>query len=163
MSVRVDLRWFWLRERGDSRSTPKKGVGWIHANRRATEHQFACGNRARCPRPRLKLGRMSVEIRLAVASDAGAIGQLFARAFANDPVTSWVTPSRARRERLLQRLNTVIARYEGIPRGATYVARDNDTVIGAAIWQPPGPHPISWRTIPFALLAGRALGRDMTR
>jgi ribosomal protein S18 acetylase RimI-like enzyme len=106
---------------------------------------------------------MGVEIRLANPSDAGAIGELFARAFASDPVTSWVTPTAARRQLLLTRLNTAIARYEGIPRGATYVASDAHTLLGAAIWQPPGKRPVSWRAIPFALIAGRALGRDTAR
>jgi ribosomal protein S18 acetylase RimI-like enzyme len=106
---------------------------------------------------------MSVEVRPAVPSDAGAIGDLFARAFADDPVTSWVTPGAARRARLLRRLNTLIARYEGIPHGATYIAIVADTMVGAAIWRPPGARPISWRTIPFALTAGQILGRDMAR
>jgi ribosomal protein S18 acetylase RimI-like enzyme len=104
-----------------------------------------------------------VDVGLAVPADAGAIGDLYSRAFSNDPVTSWVTPDAVRRARLLRRLNTAIARYEGIPRGATYVARDAGAIVGATIWQPPGAHPLSWHSIPFALSAGRALGRDMGR
>jgi ribosomal protein S18 acetylase RimI-like enzyme len=104
-----------------------------------------------------------VDVGLAVPADAGAIGDLYSRAFSNDPVTSWVTPDAVRRARLLRRLNTAIARYEGIPRGATYVARDAGAIVGAAIWQPPEAHPLSWHSIPFALSAGRALGRDMGR
>jgi GNAT superfamily N-acetyltransferase len=106
---------------------------------------------------------MSVVVRLAVPADASAIGSLYSRAFANDPVTSWVTPDAARRERVLRRLNTAIARYEGIPRGATYVAETGGAIVGAAIWQPPGQHPISWRSAPFALRSGAALGRDIPR
>jgi ribosomal protein S18 acetylase RimI-like enzyme len=104
-----------------------------------------------------------MDLRLAVPADAGAIGDLYARAFANDPMTSWVTPDAVRRTQLLRQLNTAIARYEGIPHGATYVAQDAGAVVGAAIWQPPGAGPISWNSIPFALVAGRALGRDMGR
>lgn len=106
---------------------------------------------------------MSARIRLATAADAPVIGALFARAFADDPVTSWVTPDAARRARLLRRLNTLIARYEGIPHGATYVAEDGTAVVGAAIWQPPGRHPVTARSIPFSLRAGRAIGRDIPR
>ncbi|HEX4442315.1 MAG TPA: GNAT family N-acetyltransferase [Galbitalea sp.] len=106
---------------------------------------------------------MGVEIRLAVAADAPAIGEVFARAFANDPVTSWVTPDPMRRVRLLRRLNTLIAHYEGIPHGATYVAGDGTEVVGAAIWQPPGRHPVTASSIPFSLRAGRAIGRDIPR
>jgi ribosomal protein S18 acetylase RimI-like enzyme len=104
-----------------------------------------------------------MDIHLAVAADAGAIGELYSRAFADDPMTSWVTRGAVRRSRVLRRLNTAIARYEGIPRGASYVARDAGAIVGAAIWQPPGAHPISWNSVPFALTAGRALGRDMGR
>ena len=106
---------------------------------------------------------MTVDLRLARAADAPAIGAMFARAFANDPVTSWVTPDAARRLRLLARLNTRIARHEGIPRRATYVAEDAGRIVGAAIWQPPKPRPVNWRSVPFALTAGIALGRDIPR
>jgi ribosomal protein S18 acetylase RimI-like enzyme len=106
---------------------------------------------------------MSVDIRLARAEDAAAIGAVFARAFANDPVTSWVTPDAGRRSHVLNRMNTFIARYEGIPRGATYVAEDGGVTVGAAIWQPPHPRVINLRSIPFALRAGVVLGRDIPR
>lgn len=106
---------------------------------------------------------MSTEVRAAVAADAVEIGAVFSRAFANDPVTSWITADAARRDRLLRRLNTLIARYEGIPRGATYVALRDGSIVGASIWQPPGRPRLGWGTIPFSLGAGRALGRDMAR
>src|SRR5580698_396869 len=106
---------------------------------------------------------MTVEVRLATLADAAAIGEVFALAFADDPVTTWVTPSAARRTRLLRRLNTAIARYEGVPLGATYVATDAGAVVGAAIWRPPGRHPVSWHSVRFSLVAGAALGRDIPR
>jgi predicted N-acetyltransferase YhbS len=106
---------------------------------------------------------MSVDVRLATPADSAAIGTVLARAFADDPITSWVTADAGRRKRLLRRLNTAIARYEGIPRGATYVAVADGTIVGAAIWQPPGRHPVNWRSVPFALTAGVVLGRDIPR
>lgn len=106
---------------------------------------------------------MTVEVRLALPADAADIGRVFARAFADDPVTSWVTPDARRRTRLLRRLNTAIARYEGIPLGATYVAVDSGAVVGAAIWRPPGRHPIGLRGMQFALVAGPALGGSIPR
>jgi ribosomal protein S18 acetylase RimI-like enzyme len=106
---------------------------------------------------------MTVQVRLAVASDAAAIGEVFASAFANDPVTSWVTPDAERRARLLRRLNAAIARYEGIPLGATYVAIAAGAVVGAAIWRPPGRRPIGLRGMQFVVIAGAALGRSIPR
>jgi ribosomal protein S18 acetylase RimI-like enzyme len=106
---------------------------------------------------------MTVEVRLATLADASAIGGVFAAAFAHDPVTSWVTPDETRRRRLLLRLNTAIARYEGVPLGATYVATDAGAVVGAAIWRPPGRERVRWGSVRFSLVAGAALGRDIPR
>ena len=105
---------------------------------------------------------MGVDVRFATRADAGEIGAVFARAFADDPVTSWVTPEAKRRALVLERLNTAIARWDGIPRGATYVAVADSAIIGAAVWQPPR-HPVTWRSVPFALTAGAVLGRDIPR
>jgi ribosomal protein S18 acetylase RimI-like enzyme len=104
-----------------------------------------------------------VDVRLARATDIAAVGNLFARAFADDPVSSCVTPDATRRERVLARLNAAIVRFEGIPRGATYVAENAGRIVGAAIWQPPRPLPPNLRSLPFSLVAGFALGRDMGR
>ncbi len=106
---------------------------------------------------------MNSEIRRAVAADAGAIGALYSRAFADDPVTSWVTPDLVRRTRLLRRLNSEIARYAIGTQGVVYVAESAGALVGAAIWMPPTPHPFSWRAVPFGLRSGAALGRDIPR
>ena len=106
---------------------------------------------------------MRTEIRRAVEADASAIGALYSRAFANDPVTSWVTPDPPRRERVLRRLNSEIARYSIGTHGEVYVAESAGALVGAAIWQPPLPHPFSWRAVPFGLRSGAALGRDIPR
>ena len=106
---------------------------------------------------------MGVEVRLAVQADAPEIGAVFARAFADDPVTSWVAPERGRRLRMLHRLNELIARHEGIPRSATYVALLENAIVGAAIWQPPGRLRVGLRTVPFSLAAGIVIGRDIPR
>ena len=82
---------------------------------------------------------MNSEIRRAVAADAGAIGALYSRAFADDPVTSWVTPDLVRRTRLLRRLNSEIARYAIGTQGVVYVAESAGALVGAAIWMPPTP------------------------
>lgn len=106
---------------------------------------------------------MTVEVRLATIADAAAIGEVFAAAFADDPVTSWVTPDAGRRARLLRRLNTAIARYEGVPLGATYVAVDGVVVVGAAVWRPPGRTRLRWSSVVFGPVAGAALGRSIPR
>ncbi|HEX4059096.1 MAG TPA: GNAT family N-acetyltransferase [Galbitalea sp.] len=106
---------------------------------------------------------MTVEVRHATLADAAAIGEVFALAFAQDPVTSWVTPDAGRRARLLVRLNTAIARYEGIRLGATYVAVDAGRLVGAAIWRPPGRAPLRFGSVRFALVSGVALGLSIPR
>ncbi len=104
---------------------------------------------------------MTVSVRAAVRGDAPAIGAMLARAFATDPVTSWATPDESRRERTLRNLYTAIVRHEGIP----FLAEDDpaDGPLGAAVWVSPGWRAANWHSVPFALSAGRALGRDIPR
>ncbi len=108
---------------------------------------------------------MSDGVRLATPADAPAIGAVLARAFADDPVMVWVFPERDRRLRGLRRLYTTIARYEGIPLGATFLAEEPGSrdVLGAAVWRPAGRGRPSWRDVPFSLDSGWALGPAMGR
>jgi ribosomal protein S18 acetylase RimI-like enzyme len=101
-------------------------------------------------------------VRPAVAADSPAISAVLARAFHDDPVARWVTPDEQRRSTVLRRLYGAIARFDSIPRGTAWVAVDGDSVLAAAVWQPPHRR-ASWRAVPFSLAAGRALGRDIPR
>lgn len=104
-------------------------------------------------------------LRLATVADAPAIAGLFARAFHDDPVMAWAFPIEERRGRGLRRLYSAILRHEGIPLGVTLLAEEEGTrrVLGAAIWRPPRRGLPSWRGVPFALSAGRALDHNMGR
>jgi GNAT superfamily N-acetyltransferase len=105
------------------------------------------------------------DVRLARRDDAPSIAAVLASAFLTDPVMVWALPSANRRRRQLQRLYTGIARYQAIPGGATLLAQDGSArVVGVAVWRRRGRWGSpSWRDVPFALAAGRALGRDMGR
>jgi len=120
-------------------------------------------------RERTSLVGMSTIVRAAAKADAQAVGEVLARAFADDPVTTWVTPDAARRARALPRLYSAIARFDSIPFGNAWVAVDRDedgvvgeTITGAAVWRPTH-RKASALAIPFSLAAGRALGRDIPR
>ncbi|HEY4268747.1 MAG TPA: GNAT family N-acetyltransferase, partial [Galbitalea sp.] len=56
-------------------------------------------------------------------------------------------------------------RWEAVPSGSTLVAEDGTgKIVGAAVWRCRGGGATpAWRDVPFALAAGRALGRDMGR
>jgi GNAT superfamily N-acetyltransferase len=105
---------------------------------------------------------MSPIVRGARPADSRQVGAMLARAFADDPVTSWVTPSGARRPATLRRLYTAIARFDAIPFATVWVAVEGETIEAAAIWRAPR-RPASPRAVPFALAAGWALGTDIPR
>jgi ribosomal protein S18 acetylase RimI-like enzyme len=100
--------------------------------------------------------------------DARAIAEVLAGAFFSDPEMVWVSPEPGRRARMLPRFYAAIACWKAIPAGSTLLAEDAvGRVVGAAMWRRrgrgagvAGP---SWRDVPFALAAGRALGRNMAR
>jgi ribosomal protein S18 acetylase RimI-like enzyme len=104
------------------------------------------------------------DVRLARPDDVPAIADALASAFLTDPVMVWALPAMNGRGRELRRLYAAIARYEAIPAGTTLLAEDASRVAGVAVWRRRGRRGRpSWRDIAFALSAGRALGRDMTR
>jgi len=81
-----------------------------------------------------------VDIRVEPAQrrDARQIGTVLARAFYDDPVTSWMLPDARTRLKALTRAFTGLARHHFLPRGGSEVGR-NDGVVGAAtLWDPPG-------------------------
>jgi ribosomal protein S18 acetylase RimI-like enzyme len=74
------------------------------------------------------------EVRHATPADVRALTRTFARAFADDPVFSWLYPDEATRYDGLAALFTV-ALQAGLRRGHTYTAADGR---GGSVWSPPG-------------------------
>lgn len=94
-------------------------------------------------------------VRPATGADVPALSATLARAFADDPVTSWVFPVRGRDERLRRYFATFMGRVS-VRHGLTLTT---DGYRGGAIWMPPGKWELTpWdltRTLPGTL---RSLG-----
>ena len=63
-----------------------------------------------------------IEIEAAQRRDARQIGTVLARAFYDDPVTSWMLPDDRTRLKALTRAFTGLARHHFLPRGGSEVA-----------------------------------------
>ena len=70
--------------------------------------------------------------------DARQIGTVLARAFYDDPVTSWMLPDERTRLKALTRAFTGLARHHFLPRGGSEVGRRDGHVGAATLWDPPG-------------------------
>jgi ribosomal protein S18 acetylase RimI-like enzyme len=82
-------------------------------------------------------------VRPADRGDVGALADLLARTFDDDPPFRWALPDDGSRPVRLRRLFALVLRTEGLPQGAVDAAWDEETgrVAGAAIWFPPGTWP----------------------
>jgi GNAT superfamily N-acetyltransferase len=76
-------------------------------------------------------------VRPALPEDYGPLAEVLARAFYDDPVTSWFYPNAGRRMRHARRFFEIRLRQLAI-HGLTYTTLDRR---GAALWAPPG----QWR------------------
>lgn len=82
---------------------------------------------------------MEITVRTARRSDIPALGQVLGLAFADDPVISWLLPHDASRVRRAAIMFTTLARHDRIDHGGIDVAIDDSgTMVGAAVWAPPG-------------------------
>jgi GNAT superfamily N-acetyltransferase len=70
--------------------------------------------------------------------DARQIGTVLARAFYDDPVTSWMLPDPRTRLKGLTRAFTGLARHHFLPRGGSEVGWRDGDVGAATLWDPPG-------------------------
>ncbi|MDA8291415.1 MAG: GNAT family N-acetyltransferase [Actinomycetota bacterium] len=78
-------------------------------------------------------------VRRASASDVEWISAMLARAFARDPVASYIFPTPAVRSARLERFFELQLRHNYLARGEVYVL---DTRVAAAMWMPPkAPEP----------------------
>ncbi|MEO3761158.1 GNAT family N-acetyltransferase [Mycobacterium sp. B14F4] len=79
-----------------------------------------------------------VEVAPARQRAARRIGTVLARAFYEDPVTSWMLPDDRTRLKALTRAFTGLARLHFLPRGGSEVAQRANAIGGATLWDPPG-------------------------
>jgi ribosomal protein S18 acetylase RimI-like enzyme len=99
------------------------------------------------------------EVRRALPEDVPGLAASLARAFADDPVASYIFPDGSLRETGLRRFFTLQLRHNYLPRGEVYTTSERD---GAALWLPPSPEPARFSDVlahaPLvSLLAGRFL------
>lgn len=101
-----------------------------------------------------------IDVRQATTADAKLVASILGSAFERDPVFSWLTPARNRRQRL-ERFFDALARSTMGSRGEVFVTGDGN---GAAVWLPPGgwsvpPAEIVKETPTFLRTFGRRLPR----
>ena len=63
---------------------------------------------------------------------------MLARAFYDDPVTSWMLPDDRTRLKALTRAFSGLARHHFLPRGGSEVGWRDGDVGAATLWDPPG-------------------------
>lgn len=105
-------------------------------------------------------GTSTLSTRPARAGDIRSLARVLALAFADDPVMAAIHPHAGGRTRRLPQMFAVMARHFYLPYGGVDLADRDGTLVGAALWTPPGHAvPPPWRTV--AALPGlvRATGR----
>lgn len=83
-------------------------------------------------------GAGAAGVRRASAADLPALGEMLARAFADDPVAAWSSPREAPRKRMLERFHTARTRHF-LPHGEVWMTEGGES---AAVWAPPD----AWKT-----------------
>ncbi|MFF0634569.1 GNAT family N-acetyltransferase [Nocardia sp. NPDC004151] len=103
---------------------------------------------------------MGITVRPAQLSDIPELARVLGIAFSDDPITAWLIRDDATRARRAAALFTAMARHHFIPLGGVEVAcNDADSIVGAALWAPPGhwhaPESATKRQLPGLLYAFR--------
>ncbi|MGI8492515.1 MAG: GNAT family N-acetyltransferase [Acidimicrobiales bacterium] len=80
-------------------------------------------------------------------ADVGVASASLARAFADDPVRTFLFPKQSSRLRRLERFFGTVIEVQHLPHGLSFT---NPERTGAAVWDPPG----SWRTSVGQILRG---------
>lgn len=83
----------------------------------------------------------AVDVRPATRADITALSQVLGRAFADDPVMSWMLPDPQARHHKLHKLFAALTRHHHLARGGVEVATNGSGITAAALWDPPG----QWR------------------
>jgi GNAT superfamily N-acetyltransferase len=103
-------------------------------------------------------------VRTADRDDHARVTAVLGRAFQVEPVYHWLFPDPQVRARLVGPLIGTMLRHMHDPVGVTEVAMTDGAIVGAAVWDRPGPVGVKWWRIAFALPGMlRAMGRGLPR
>lgn len=80
----------------------------------------------------------NIAVRSARAADVRELAQVLSRAFYDDPPFMWMLPDARSRERRARGVFKTILRSHALKYGGVEVATDGGTIVGGAIWLPPG-------------------------
>src|SRR5580658_5801774 len=83
-------------------------------------------------------------VRRVVPDDVGALVEVLARAFDDDPVPQWLFRGDRRRRRGLRKFFTIQLRHTYLERGEVFTTQD---LAGVAMWSPPGRARPGWRDL----------------
>jgi ribosomal protein S18 acetylase RimI-like enzyme len=83
-------------------------------------------------------------VRRVVAADVGALVEVLARAFDDDPVPQWLFRGDRRRRRGLRKFFTIQLRHTYLESGEVFTTQD---LAGVALWSPPGRARPGWRDL----------------
>jgi len=81
---------------------------------------------------------VSIDVRPLGRSDVRDAARVLAKAFYDDPVTSWMLPDDSSRLTALTRAFAPLARHHFLPRAGSEVGFRAGTVGAATLWDPPG-------------------------
>jgi GNAT superfamily N-acetyltransferase len=81
---------------------------------------------------------VSIDVRPLGRSDVRDAARVLAKAFYDDPVTSWMLPDDSSRLKALTRAFAPLARHHFLPRAGSEVGARDGTVGAATLWDPPG-------------------------
>lgn len=81
---------------------------------------------------------MSIDVRPLGRGDVRDAARVLAKAFYDDPVTSWMLPGGSARLTALTRAFAPLARHHFLPRAGSEVGVRDGTVGAATLWDPPG-------------------------
>jgi ribosomal protein S18 acetylase RimI-like enzyme len=85
-----------------------------------------------------------VEVRKVTAADVPQVAAALARSFHDDPVMTYIVPTKNQPLRMRQFFESEI-KYLSMPLGDSYTT--GDEVMGAALWSPPGKWKPSWSAL----------------
>jgi GNAT superfamily N-acetyltransferase len=84
-------------------------------------------------------------VRSATSADVNKLAAVMARAFYDDPPLIWLLPDPATRRGRITRMFATVIGIESLRYGGVDVACDGETILGGAIWLPPGRWRLGFR------------------